>query len=208
MRLKERSRTLTAFNLYRERLRWANERPEVWESGHSWYRKQSQRLKETAHETGVSLYRLAGVASLLSPLTPWKRNVRGALQLARWNAQNAPEWQLMDVASRATVYNTNARKAVAYLKGNDEHAPGGMKTQPFHRNLAGNLSPVTVDSWMTRIVGNFGLSSPTPTGNAQRAIVRGVKMNATLFNVAPAQVQAIVWITQRDYWNDETASRA
>mgnify|MGYP000553609696 CR=1 FL=1 len=208
MKLKERSRTLTAFNLYRERLRWANERPEVWESGSRWYRTQSQRLKETAHETGVSLYRLAGVASLLSPLTPWKRNLRGALQLARWHAQNAPTWQLMDVAGRSTVYNTNARKAVRYLQGNDEHAPGGMKTRPFHRNLAGNLTPVTVDSWMTRIVGNFGLSSPTPTGNAQRAIVRGVKMNATLFNVAPAQAQAIVWTVERDYWNDETASRA
>lgn len=208
MHAKERSRTLSAFNRYRSRLRWANARPEVWESGRSWYRRQSAQLKATAHETGVSLYRLAGVASLLSPLTPWKRNLRGALQLARWNAQNAPEWQLMEVASRSTVYNTNARKAVAYLQGSDEYAPGGAKTGPFHKNLAGNLSPVTVDSWMTRIVGNFGLSSPTPTGNAQRAIVRAVRMNATLFNVAPAQAQAIVWITERDYWNDETADRA
>lgn len=207
MNRKERSRTLSAFNLYRSRLEWANARPEIWADGCDWYPNAFERINETAHETGFSTFRVAGVVSLLSPLTPWKRNLRGGLELARHAASNAPEWQLRTVAERSTVYNTNAERAVRYIQRDESAEPGGMKTGPFQHNLAGNLSPVAVDSWMTRIVGNFGLSSATPTANANRAITRAVKMNATLFNIAPAQAQAIVWTVERDYWNDETANR-
>jgi len=208
MKRKERSRTLTAFNLYRARLRWANERPEIWQDGCQWYPNAFDRINTVAHETRFSTFRIAGVVSLLSPLTPWKRNLRGGIELARLAANGAPEWQLQTVAERSTVYNTNAKRAVRYIQRDESAEPGGMKTGPFQQNLAGNLSPVTVDSWMTRIVGNFGLSSATPTENANRAITRAVEMCATLYGIAPAQAQAIVWTVERDYWNEETANRA
>ena len=207
MKTKERSRTLAAFNRYRSRLRWANSRLEVWEAGCNWYREASNRLREATNGTGVSLYRAAGVAALLSPLTPWNRNIRGTEQLLRWNAENAPYEILFEVAARSTVYNTNAERAVDYLLGDDTAKPKGMKTEPVHKNIAGNLSPVTVDSWMYRIVNRFGLSSPTPTGNGQRAITRAVNMCATLYRIAPAQAQAIIWMVERDYWTEETATR-
>jgi hypothetical protein len=206
MRFKERSRTLSAFNKYHSRLRWANARLEIWQAGLQWYRNGTKRLQEAINESGanVSLYRAAGVASLLSPLTPWSRNMRGAEELVRLYASRASYPYLLDVAERSTVYNTNAKRAVSYLQGNDLEAPGGMKTGPFHKNLAGNLEPVTVDSWMYRIVDRFGLSSETPTENANRSITRALKMCATLYGIAPAQAQAIVWTVERDYWSKKS----
>lgn len=208
MNTKERSRTLNAFNRYRNRLEWAKDRPEVWESGLNWYPDAFQRVSEVGDETGFAPFRIAGVVSLLSPLTPWKINFRGAVQMFRFAADGAPDWQLKTVAERSTVYNRNATEAVKYLRGDSRAAPSGMKTGPFHLNIAGDLSHVSVDSWMYRIVSRFGLSSATPTENANRAITRAVEMCATLYNIAPAQAQAIVWTVERGYWNDETANRA
>ncbi len=208
MNTKEKRRTMLAFNKYRARLRWAHNRPEIWKDGCNWYNEKKRELQKVSYETDVSLQRIAGAVSLLSPLTPWQRNIRGAKQLAKWHKQRAPHWQLLEVASRATVYNRNARKAVKYLTGNDLEKPSGMKTGPFHQNLMGNLQPVTVDSWMTKIPNNnFGLKSKTPTGNGQRSIVRAVQMCATLYGIKPAQAQAVIWVVERDYWAD-SADRA
>ena len=204
---KEKSRTMQAFNRYRTRLSWASDRPEVWEAGQEWYPKAGDRLREATKGTTVSLHRAAGVAALLSPLTPWSRNLRGTEQLLRWYGDNAPHEILYEVASRSTVYNSNAGRAVKYLTGNDLLYPSGAKTAPFHANLSGDLYPVTIDSWMWRIVDGFGLKSKTPTGNAQRAIERAVRMCATLCDIHPAQAQAIIWIVERDYWNGDGATR-
>jgi len=208
MKTKEKSRTMKAFNRYRARLDWANDRPEIWSDGCDWYPNAFRRVSEVANETGFSTFRVAGVVALLSPLTPWKRNFRGGLELTRLAADGAPDWHLRTVAERSTVYNANAKKAVKYLRGDSRAAPSGMKTGPFHANLRGSLGPVTVDSWMYRIVSRFGLSSEAPTENANRAITRAVEMCGTLYGIAPAQAQAVVWTVERDYWNDETADRA
>lgn len=208
MKRKERSRTLSAFNKYRARVDWASDRPEVWQAGLQWYPEAAERLSEATEGTTVSLYRAAGVAALLSPLTPWNRNLRGTEQLLRWYGDGAPHEILVEVASRSTVYNSNAKRAVKYLTGNDLAYPSGPKTGPFHANLSGNLSPVTVDSWMFRIVGGFGLQSKAPTGNAKRAIQRAVRMCSTLYDIEPAQAQAIIWTVERDYWDPETPNRA
>ena len=208
MNSKERSRTMRAFNRYRSRLGWAKDRPEVWRGGLEWYPEATDRLKKATEGTTVSLYRAAGVAALLSPLTPWSRNLRGTEQLLRWYSDNAPREILYEVAARSTVYNSNAQRAVKYLTGNDLAYPSGPKTGPFHTNLSGNLSPVTVDSWMFRIVGGFGLQSKAPTGNAKRAIQRAVRMCSTLYDIEPAQAQAIIWTVERDYWDPEMSNRA
>jgi len=207
MRTKERSRTLAAFNRYRARLRWAHAQPEIWEDGLDWYPSATAELRRVADRTCVSLYRLSGAVSLLSPLTPWERSLRGGIRIAALVDERATYPEIMDAAKRYTVFNNQAKKAVKFLRGNDLERPTGVKTGPFHANLRGDLGSVTVDSWMYRIVDRFGLSSKTPTGNAQRAIERAVRMCATLFNIAPAQVQAIVWIVERDYWSDDTANR-
>lgn len=207
MRYKEKSRTLAAFNRYRSRLRWAEKRPEIWNDGLRWYPNATAELRRVAERTCVSLYRLSGAVSLLSPLTPWERSLRGGVRLAELVDARERHPALIQAAKRSTVFNNQAKKAVRFIRGNDLARPTGKKTGPFHANLRGSLGPVTVDSWMYRIVNRFGLSSDAPTGNAQRAIVRAVEMNGTLYGIAPAQVQSIVWTVERDYWSDETANR-
>jgi len=207
MKTKERSRTLSAFNKYCVRLDWASDRPEVWSAGLDWYPSATERLSEAIEGTTVSVHRAAGVVAHLSPLTPWSRNLRGTEQMLRWYSDGATQEILFEVACRATVYNKNAKRAVRYLTGDDLAYPRGAKTKPFHANLSGDLYPVTIDSWMWRIVNRFGLSSPSPTGNAQRAIERAVRMCSTLYDVCPAQAQAIIWTVERDYWSDDGATR-
>jgi hypothetical protein len=193
---KEKSRTMHAFNAYRARMRWAREHPPVWSQGRNWYANGRRRLARATDGVNLSVYRLAGVAALLSPLTPWERNIQAAENLAEMYGARATHEDLLAEARRGTVYNNNARAAVRYLKGDDLSAPAGPKTGPFQKNLDGNLAPVTIDSHMRDVVDTYGLASLT--GNARRSMARAVKMCATLYGIPNAHAQAIIWTVQRD----------
>jgi hypothetical protein len=193
---KEKSRTMHAFNAYRARLRWAREHPPIWDQGRAWYANGRSRIARATEGANLSVYRLAGVAALLSPLTPWERNIRAAENLAEMYAARATHEDLLAEARRGTVYNSNARSAVAYLRGNDLRAPSGPKTGPFQKNLTGDLTPVTIDSHMRDVVNTYGLASLT--GNARRSMARAVRMCATLYGIPNAEAQAIIWTVQRD----------
>jgi hypothetical protein len=193
---KEKSRTMFAFNRYRSRMRWAEKHSNIWTAGMRWYARGRKRLREATEGTTLSVYRLAGVAALLSPMTPWERNIDTAENLAEMYSLRAPYPDLLAEAKRGTVYNNNAESAVSYLSGNDLEAPAGPKTGPFQENLAGDLSPVTIDSHMRDAVNTFDLSSLT--GNARRSMIRAVRMCSTLYGIPPAKAQAIIWTVQRD----------
>lgn len=187
---------MQAFNRYRARLSWAYDHPPIWDEGWKWYDIARERLARAVDGINLSVYRLAGVAAHLSPLTPWERNMEGAERLAELYGSRAPHGTLLGTAERSTVYNTHAERAVKYLTGNDFVKPSGPKTGPFQENLAGNFKPVTIDSHMCDVVDTFGLSSLT--GNARRSMTRAVHMCATLYGIPPAKAQAIIWTVQRE----------
>lgn len=198
MNHKERSRTLSAFNTYRSIIERAKRLSKPFDVGMQWYAKARQSLKDMAEsEPSVTLLQLSRCTAALSPLTPWNRNLQGTRQIVNGISQDFPRKWLVEIAKRYTVWNSNAVLAVETVI--DNRSVSGPKVEPFARNLNGDLSAVTVDSWMFKTVGKFGLSSPAPTGNAQRAIVRAVKMCASLYDIQPAQSQAIVWVTERDF---------
>jgi hypothetical protein len=185
-----------AFNAYNARMEWAAEHPSIWSQGRAWYAEARRRLRVASAGANLSVHRIAGVASLLSPMTPWERNLSAAENLASMYAARAAYPDLLAEAKRGTVYNNNAEAAVRYLNGDDMMAPSGPKTGPFQKNLSGNLSPVTIDSHMRDVVDTFGLASLTE--NARRSMARAVRMCATLHGLPNAEAQAIIWTIQRD----------
>lgn len=194
---KFRSRALSAFNRYDAIMRRATDLQEPFKRGKRWYRDAHRHLSSLA-TAQIPVRRIAGAAALLSPMTPWSRNLNGAQALTSAIRQQFPREWIEIRASRHTVYNKNARKAVAFILGETDEI-NGPKVRSFYRNLLGIFEHVTVDSWMYKIVGCFGLSSQSPTDNARRAISTAVKMCASRWDVKPAEAQAIIWVTARNF---------
>jgi hypothetical protein len=195
---KERRRTMRAFNRYRSVLESAADNGKTYRDGLSWYSDAVDEIESAAERIdGVSAHVLAGVVAVLSPLTPWDRNLSVIHSLRDAVAQDYPEEWVFELLSRHTVYNSNARKALRYLRTGDESEISGPKVSAFAENLRGNFDEITIDSWMFRIVNRFELSSASPTDNALRACRRAVRMCATLHGVAPAEAQAIIWVHAR-----------
>jgi hypothetical protein len=192
---KERSRTFSCFNRYRKIMRVGERLETPFENGLQWYPKANERCAELARRIGVSTERMAGAAAILSPMTNWTANMSGLNKLVEVWDDYPYEWKV-EVSSRYTTYRNNATQAIKYLGGDDQAHPSGAKVQPFTENLNGNLSPVTVDSWMFKLA-DFNISSIT--GNARRSISRAVEMLATLHGIEPAQAQAVVWTTARNW---------
>lgn len=192
---KERSRTLSCFNRYRKIMRVAARLEKPYEAGMGWYRKANERCSELANRVGVTPSRMSGAAAILSPMTNWTANMNGLNKLVEVWDDYPYEWKV-EVSSRYTTYRNNATQAIKYLGGDDSCGPSGGKVQPFAKNLTGDLAPVTVDSWMFKLAG-FDISSVTD--NARRSISRACEMVATLHGIKPAQTQAIVWVTARNW---------
>jgi len=189
---------MRAFNRYRSVLESAADAGETYRNGLNWYTDATQTIASVADEIdGVSMHRLAGVVAILSPMTPWDRNLSVVHSLRDAVAQDYPDEWIFEILSRHTVYNSNARKALRYLKTGDESEISGPKVSAFAENLRGNLDAVTIDSWMYRIVNRFELESASPTGNALRACKRAVRMCATLHGIEPAEAQAAIWVHAR-----------
>jgi len=200
MNHKEKSRTLHAFNVYRSILQFAMDNPFIWDEGEQWYKNAHTMLREMSSDVGLDLDVVAGVTAVLSPLTGWNRNLNGTRRLIdAYKRDLPPEWMKV-YAERYTAYNKNARKAVALLSGDaSTDVISGKKVRPFWHNLSGRLDYVTIDRHMFNVVDRFGLQSPTPTGNAQRALTRATQMCGSMFNIPPAHAQAIIWVAYRDH---------
>lgn len=200
---KERSRTMSAFNVYRPIMERAYRDGPAFSKGRFWYQMNGSRLELAAKKNDVQPHRAVAMCSALSPLTPWERNFEGALDLLE-HSQRERRDELIERAFQHTVFNSNAETAVNLMTGEVEpvDALNGPKVWAFYNNLMGELHDhITVDSWMFKLVGSFGLSSNTPTDNAVRSIRRSLRMLGTVWGLSPAQVQAVIWVQSRNYDN-------
>ena len=67
------------------------------------------------------------------------------------------------------------------------------------------MEAVTIDSWMLKAVFNvnFKKGDKTPSMSSVRnynSIVEAVRIVASELDIAPAELQAIVWVVIRDLW--------
>lgn len=165
-------------------------------AGRAWYRESAARTLGAigAASTGrLNREQSAAIVSLLSPRTPWRVNIRRALDVA----VRVTDGRDPGAVSGAFAYaRPLIRRAVASPDPADCFRPEtGPKTAAFFRNLCGDLQPVTVDVWAARAVG-LG-DADLGNLNTYSRVADCYTEAARIVGDAPASVQAVAWIVER-----------
>lgn len=170
--------------------------------GYKWYFKANitaRTIKSNLALKGidVSLSKIVGVISALSPNNKWHRNLQDAEMLLSNPLHD----------TKVCTYTLNKHKAFDIMGSNSENEIysilGGLKTKSFYKNI---LNPsqsleVTIDLWMYRAAGLKQQDSN------YKFIAKSVNEIAKKGNVLPHQVQATIWIVLRSsYEMDKKAA--
>lgn len=149
-------------------------------AGATWYTEAQTIARELSITSGYSLESTASVIAAFSPRCPWVRNVFLATEFLNGNK----------VATLGSSIR-NAEKSLTM--GFD--ALNGAKTNAFARNIAGDLNAVTIDTWMLKAA---GMDSNKGVNKSNYEMLSGiVRELAGQYGIAPAQLQAIIWIVVR-----------
>lgn len=146
----------------------------------TWYAEAQGIAREMALTSGYTLEQCASVIASFSPRCPWDRNVFLATEFINGNKV-------------ATLTNNIKMATNSISKGFD--ALNGCKTNSFARNIAGDLNAVTIDVWMVRAAGMNPKKTPNKTEYTM--LSNAVIELATEFGIAPAQMQALLWVRVR-----------
>lgn len=152
-----------------------------------WYGVAQGAADDLAARYGVTREAAAGVIAAMSPRQTWKGNLRAADVILHAAAHG------LDLP--AVGLRSNARKAWKIANG---AAPldvlGGPKVRAFFANIIGDLDAVTVDVWAARAA---GVDPNHLTAARYRAVADAYRRAAASIGLAPAILQAIVWVSIR-----------
>ena len=159
-----------------------------YRDGLAWYSIATDTIRESADSLGIEWRKLAGAVAATSPGMPWGRNLAAAIRCAENVGNDRSAWRFPTRSGRDTI------RALDILGGSHPSILGSMKTRRFYRNLCGNLQAVTVDRWAIRAA---GIDADSVTDRQYRHASIAYTRVAAEFGIAPAQLQAIVWIVVR-----------
>lgn len=171
--------------------------------GFDWY-ERARRIAVELDPTNVR--RSAAVIALVSPLTPWGRNVWLAREAYRMHAAGD------DVATLLPTLKGNARKVARVLNGTDPAAVvSGPKVTPFFLTIADptNAHAVTVDRHAYDVavgrVTDDATRSKGIAGKRNQAALEHCYVRAAQIlsreegrTILPSTVQAVTWIAWRE----------
>ena len=162
-------------NLFRSATR------EQYHQGIAWYSEARGVVDQMIDlDPTLSVEQAASIVAAFSPRCRWSTNKAKSLRFAAC-------LEVRGLSAHRKAANDARRIGFAAIKG--------MKTNAFARNIAGDLSAVTVDTWMMKAAGYD--NSRAPTVRQYRQIANAIADIAKAANLAPAHVQAIVWIALR-----------
>jgi hypothetical protein len=139
----------------------------------------------------------AGIIASFSPLTGWALNLRRANEFAR--------------TGRAAAFGAHNRMATLVMELGIDGVTG-PKVEPFARAMVGDLCQVPCDSWMNfaawygpdsaaaadaRRTRKVRVKVPALTDARRRIMESTCRAIAEESGIAPAQVQAIIWVRVR-----------
>lgn len=179
----------------RRLLDWYDGAPEdIKADGRAWYSEQREIIRELSEQHKLTVETVAAVVAALSPMTRWTENVAGSIRMLR-----AREMGSSQPPRNCTLFYKNACKAWQILDGADPHVlfSGSPKVRAFWRNLMGDESEVTVDTWMIRAVGEGDTFANGLKPKPYREIAQAVQDAAHMVGETAAQFQAIVWLQIR-----------
>ncbi len=171
--------------------------PEQWQDGVLWYARFKALAGQLADRNGVTCEDATAVLAILSPQCSVATSVVVSDRLlAAWSAGGAA------AALRVRgVLPKNIERAVDRLSGDtratdidvDGFTPS-RKVRSFFADIRGDLDAVTVDTWATRAVGG---TMDQPKGGAYVAVAEAYRSVARRFDIAPRDLQAVVWCAVR-----------
>jgi hypothetical protein len=145
----------------------------------TWYNEAQAYAIQLATRHNVFLDQAAGVIAAFSPRTRWAQNVLNAELFL--NGEPVPTMgQNIKAAERVMSQGIGGLK--------------GRKTNSFARNIAGNMSVVTIDVWMIRAAGYDRLDANKGMYDLMENVIQEL---AFIYSVQPAQLQALIWIVVR-----------
>ena len=164
--------------------------------GHDWYRSYAQRLRRAAREAGATFGQACGLIGVSSINTNPTQGINWAI--ATMNGATGGHLPL--VVTRGAAILT----AATFEAARDLACPATSDARKV-RNFACNVHTygkvcrhdvpcVTIDRWANRIAtGNP--KAGVPKGKAYDAVADAYRMVAAEFGLAPATLQAILWVT-------------
>ena len=175
--------------------------------GLNWYSEAYQECKRIASNTGLDTIRVGGVMAALSPSNKWERNV---LDCERLCTQFVAGRDLDSI--KVSTYGKMKEKAINILKtDNINDIPdilNGQKITNFYYCILGFSDNVVIDghAYCVWIGQRLPLKGVPSIGKKLYKHIQEQYINATLFfnkingtDYTPAQLQAITWITWKDY---------
>jgi hypothetical protein len=188
--------------------------------GREWYRRAHQAARELAAMGDGDVVRAAAVIAVLSPSTPWHRNVALARKAYAMAADGAT---FDDIVTRESqgghglgTKGDSARKAAALVLGGDPHAiVSGPKVVPFWLRIADAASGdttyrsvvvdrhaydiavgiVTDDRTRGLALGRVGGTREVQLRYAHAAAV--LRRTGEAPDITPAELQAVTWVAWR-----------
>jgi len=146
----------------------------------TWYSEAQAFAQTLAIRHSISLDCAAGIIAAFSPRTKWASNmVNAELFLSEELVPTLGN----NIKMATAVHNTNSIKALK-----------GRKTNSFARNIAGDMSVVTIDVWMIRAAGYDRLDANKGMYDLMETVIQEL---AFIYSVQPAQLQALIWIVVR-----------
>lgn len=179
-------------------LRWLDRATdEQAAEGRAWYLEARVFAADLAEGSPYTLEQVSAVIAALSPQVNWPANKAAATAAVRAHAigrRTLPTY---------TGYTANRVKAFRILDG-DIGALRGPKVTAFHSAIMGDLSNVVLDIWAMRAARSHGetmarLFRPDEMPNARerRAVEEAYRRAAAARGLAPAEAQAIAWVTAK-----------
>lgn len=184
--------------------------------GRAWYASARSVARELADSLDGDIDRAACTLAVLSPLTPWSRNVQLARQAYALARDGAGFDDMVTGPDRLRTIGSHARKAAAIVLGADPWSVvGGPKVTPFARRIVdagtGNVGPSSVV--IDRHAHDVALGAVTDNatrgrnlsrrGSHERFALCYVRAAAVLSRtgeapgITPSELQAVTWVAWR-----------
>ena len=159
---------------------------DLYNSGMNWYADANATARAMADEFDVAEEIAAYVIAATSPRTFWSFNVKHARAILAY--EDAPSGAL----------GTNHARGMAIRDYGIGHIGNGPKVNAFARNIAGDWNEVTIDMWAFRAAcGDLAIEKFLARKGAYETVAEAYRIAAKKFGIAPAQMQAIVWVAIR-----------
>jgi hypothetical protein len=167
--------------------RWQTVTPAELTDGRAWYVKARNLAREISPG---DLKRGAGIIAALSPRVHWSRNMVAARAVAEAFDTGLPFPEVRGILGR------NVDKAWRIAQGEaPESVLGGPKVNAFYRNICGDLDAVTVDTWASKVAHP---DAPEAIRELMyQDITQAYQIAAITAGIAPAELQAALWINIR-----------